>query len=105
MSRGHAPARHGCRGGVRASRPPAARSRGLTRAPNETSVTAYDSPQWWSHPSERVGGGTQVKLHEVAFFRWGSSTNDQCVTRRPAGVEFARRVTSATSLSEPEPIN
>ncbi len=47
----------------------------------------------------------RVDIDEVAFIRWDSSTNDQYVTRWPAGVEFVRRGTSATSLSEPEPID
>ena len=45
----------------------------------------------------------RVEIDEVTFIRWDSATNDQYVTRWPARVEFVRRGTSATSLSEPEP--
>jgi hypothetical protein len=45
----------------------------------------------------------RVDVEEVTFIRWDSATNDQYVTRWPAGVEFVRRGTSATSLSDPEP--
>jgi hypothetical protein len=46
----------------------------------------------------------RVDIEEVAFIRWDPSTNDQYVTHWPAGVEFVRRGTSATSLAEPEPM-
>ncbi len=47
----------------------------------------------------------RVDIEEVSFLRWDSSTNDQFVTRWPARVEFVRRGTSATSLSDPEPFH
>jgi hypothetical protein len=45
----------------------------------------------------------RVDVTDVTFIRWDPATNDQYVTRWPAGVEFVRRGTSATSLSGPEP--
>jgi hypothetical protein len=45
----------------------------------------------------------RVELSEVTVIRWDPATNDQFVCRWPAGVEFVRRGTSATSLGEPEP--
>jgi hypothetical protein len=47
----------------------------------------------------------RVDIDDVTFIRWDSATNDQYVTRWPAGVEFVRRGTSATSLGEPEAID
>jgi hypothetical protein len=46
----------------------------------------------------------RVDLDDVTFIRWDSATNDQYVTRWPAGVEFVRRGTSPTSVGEPEPV-
>ncbi len=45
----------------------------------------------------------RVELDDVAFIRWDDATNDQYVTCWPAGSEFVRRGTSATSLGPPEP--
>jgi hypothetical protein len=45
----------------------------------------------------------RVELDDVTFIRWDDATNDQYVTRWPAGTEFVRRGTSATSLGPPEP--
>jgi Pyridoxamine 5'-phosphate oxidase len=47
----------------------------------------------------------RIELDDVTFIRWDSETNDQYVSRWPAGVEFVRRGTSATSLGEPERID
>ncbi|MGZ4689514.1 MAG: pyridoxamine 5'-phosphate oxidase family protein [Acidimicrobiia bacterium] len=47
----------------------------------------------------------RVDVEEVTFIRWDSATNDQYVTRWPAGEEFIRRGTSPTSLSDPEPFH
>ncbi len=47
----------------------------------------------------------RVDVQEVTFIRWDSATNDQYVTRWPAGVEFVRRGTSTTSLAGPEPFH
>jgi hypothetical protein len=47
----------------------------------------------------------RIDVEEVTFIRWDSATNDQYVTRWPEGVEFVRRGTSATSLSDPEPFH
>jgi hypothetical protein len=46
----------------------------------------------------------RVAIDDVTFIRWDSATNDQFVTRWPAGTEFVRRGTSATSLGEAETI-
>lgn len=47
----------------------------------------------------------RVDIDDVTFIRWDSATNDQFVTRWPAGVEFVRRGTSTTSLGDPETID
>jgi hypothetical protein len=55
---------------------------------------------------EPVPGGFHlfwVDVAEVAFIRYEDSTGDQFVTLWPAGREFVRRGTTATSLGEPEP--
>jgi hypothetical protein len=44
-----------------------------------------------------------VGVDDVSFIRWDTSTNDQFVTRWPAGDEFVRRGTSGTSLGAREP--
>jgi hypothetical protein len=44
----------------------------------------------------------RVDIEDVAFIRWDDATNDQYLTRWPAGVEYLRRGTSATSLGPPE---
>jgi hypothetical protein len=44
----------------------------------------------------------RVDVEDVTFIRWDSRTNDQYVTRWPAGTELVRRGTSATSLGGPE---
>jgi hypothetical protein len=46
----------------------------------------------------------RVDIDDVTFIRWDSATNDQFVSRWPAGTEFVRRGTSATSLGDPETI-
>lgn len=46
----------------------------------------------------------RVDVEDVTFIRWDSATNDQYVSRWPAGAEYVRRGTSATSLGEPETI-
>ena len=45
----------------------------------------------------------RVDIDDISFIRWDSTTNDQFVTRWPAGQEFVRRGTSATSLGERAP--
>jgi hypothetical protein len=45
----------------------------------------------------------RVGVQDVTVIRWDSATNDQFVARWPAGVEFVRRGTSATSMGDPEP--
>jgi hypothetical protein len=44
-----------------------------------------------------------VDVAEATFIRYEEATGDQFVTRWPAGQEFVRRATTATSLGEPEP--
>jgi hypothetical protein len=44
----------------------------------------------------------RVDIEDVTFIRWDPATNDQFVSRWPAGTEFVRRGTSATSLGDPE---
>jgi len=44
-----------------------------------------------------------VVVEDVTFIYWPGD-NDQYVTRWPAGVEFVRKGTSATSGGPPEPI-
>jgi hypothetical protein len=46
----------------------------------------------------------RIDLDDVTFIRWDSATNDQYVSRWPAGIEFVRRGTSTTSVGEPERI-
>jgi hypothetical protein len=46
----------------------------------------------------------RVDMEDLTFIRWDDANNDQYVTRWPAGVEYVRRGTSATSLGEPEPL-
>jgi pyridoxamine 5'-phosphate oxidase-like protein len=45
----------------------------------------------------------RVDLGDITFIRWDDATNDQYVTRWPAGTEVVRRGTSATSQGPPEP--
>ncbi|HLI00395.1 MAG TPA: hypothetical protein VKV06_06380 [Acidimicrobiales bacterium] len=45
----------------------------------------------------------RVDMDDVTFVRYDHETGDQFVTRWPAGEEFVRRGTSATSVGEPEP--
>jgi hypothetical protein len=45
----------------------------------------------------------RVRVGDVTFIRWDPATNDQFVTRWPAGIEFVRRGISATSLGDPQP--
>ncbi|MGI8523628.1 MAG: pyridoxamine 5'-phosphate oxidase family protein [Nocardioides sp.] len=45
----------------------------------------------------------RVDLDDVTFIRYDEPTGDQFVTRWPAGEEYVRRGTSATSLGEREP--
>jgi hypothetical protein len=47
----------------------------------------------------------RVEVDDATFIHWDDATNDQYVTRWPAGVEFVRRGTSATSQGPPEPIS
>ena len=44
-----------------------------------------------------------VDIDEVTVVRYDDATGDQYVTRWPAGREFVRRGTSATSVGDPEP--
>jgi hypothetical protein len=44
----------------------------------------------------------RIEIEDVTFIRWAGA-NDQYVTRWPAGTEFVRRGTSATSVGPPEP--
>ena len=46
----------------------------------------------------------RVDIDNVTFIRWDSATNDQYVSRWPAGIEVVRRGTSATSVGSPERI-
>jgi hypothetical protein len=45
----------------------------------------------------------RVELADITYIRWDDATNDQYVTRWPAGTEFVRRGTSATSQGPAEP--
>lgn len=45
----------------------------------------------------------RVDLTDITFIRWDDKTNDQYITHWPAGTEFVRRGTSATSQGPPEP--
>jgi hypothetical protein len=45
----------------------------------------------------------RIGVEDVTFIRWDDATNDQYVTRWPAGVEYVRRGTSAISLGPAEP--
>lgn len=44
-----------------------------------------------------------VDIDEVTVIRYDGETGDQYVARWPAGREFVRRGTSATSVGDPEP--
>ncbi len=46
----------------------------------------------------------RVEVDDVTFIRYDEATGDQHVVRWPAGEEFIRRGTSATTVGEPEPI-
>jgi hypothetical protein len=46
----------------------------------------------------------RIDIDDVTFVRYDNATGDQYLTRWPAGVETVRRGTSATSLSEPQPV-
>jgi hypothetical protein len=43
-----------------------------------------------------------IDVEDVTFIRYDPETGDQYVARWPAGTEFVRRGTSATSVGEPE---
>ncbi len=43
-----------------------------------------------------------VDIDDISYLRYDDATGDQFVTRWPAGEEFVRRGTSATSLGRPE---
>jgi hypothetical protein len=45
----------------------------------------------------------RVDLDDLTFLRWDDATNDMFVARWPAGAEFVRRGTSATSQGPPQP--
>jgi Pyridoxamine 5'-phosphate oxidase len=45
----------------------------------------------------------RVEAEDVTFMRFVEASGDQYVTRWPAGGEYVRRGTSATSLGPPEP--
>ncbi|MFN2589005.1 MAG: pyridoxamine 5'-phosphate oxidase family protein [Actinomycetota bacterium] len=45
----------------------------------------------------------RVDVGDVTFIRYDSASGDQFVARWPAGEEFVRRGTSATSVGPPEP--
>jgi hypothetical protein len=44
-----------------------------------------------------------VDIDDVTFIRYEDATGDQFLTRWPAGEEFVRRGTTATSVGDPEP--
>jgi hypothetical protein len=46
----------------------------------------------------------RIDVEDVTFIRWDPATNDQYVAQWPAGREFVRRGTSATSLGDREPV-
>lgn len=46
-----------------------------------------------------------VDLAEVAFLHYDDATGDQYTVLWPAGQEFVRRGTSATSVGDPEPVD
>jgi hypothetical protein len=46
----------------------------------------------------------RVVIEDVTVIRYDDATGDQHVVRWPAGEEFVRRGTSATSVGEPEPV-
>ena len=46
-----------------------------------------------------------IDVAEVTFIRYEDATGDQFVTLWPAGREFVRRGTTATSLGEPQPFS
>jgi hypothetical protein len=56
---------------------------------------------WWPEPGKFHL--FRVDITDVTYIRWDDGTNDQYVTRWPAGEEFVRRGTSATSLGPPQP--
>lgn len=45
----------------------------------------------------------RIDVEDVTFVRYDDSTGDQFIARWPAGTEFVRRGTSATSVGGPEP--
>jgi hypothetical protein len=45
----------------------------------------------------------RIDIADITYIRWDDATNDQYVTRWPAGEEYVRRGTSATSLGPPQP--
>jgi hypothetical protein len=44
----------------------------------------------------------RIGIADISYIRWDDATNDQYVTRWPAGEEYVRRGTSATSLGPPQ---
>jgi Pyridoxamine 5'-phosphate oxidase len=46
-----------------------------------------------------------VDIEDVTFLRYDNATGDQFLARWPAGEEFVRRGTSATTVGEPQPLS
>jgi pyridoxamine 5'-phosphate oxidase-like protein len=46
-----------------------------------------------------------VDIDDVSFIRYEDATGDQFLARWPAGEEFVRRGTTATSVGDPEPLD
>lgn len=82
--------------------------RGTARAEDDLAVqrryadTAASALGWEAEPGRFHLFA--VDIADVTFIRYNDATGDQYVARWPAGREFVRRHTSATSVGEPEPV-
>ena len=82
--------------------------RGTARAEDDLAVqrryadTAASALGWEAEPGRFHLFA--VDIADVTFIRYNGATGDQYVARWPAGREFVRRNTSATSVGEPEPV-
>jgi Pyridoxamine 5'-phosphate oxidase len=82
--------------------------RGIARAENDVDVqlryadTAARMLGW--NPEVGRFHLFEIDIDDVAYIRYDEPTGDQFVAMWPAGKEFVRRGTSATSVGAPEPI-
>jgi hypothetical protein len=85
-----------------------AKLRGTVREASEPDVQA----RYAEAAAERLGWRPEVgrfhllavDIEDVTFLRYDDATGDQFLARWPAGEEFVRRGTSATTVGDPQPL-